>query len=134
MLLPGNEFTFHFKEQCKATKEWYEGDFTVKCLLTNEEQSEIALRTDRYNQGSRTLAPQYALFNRTMAELELRIIKAPTWWKESDSGRTLFDADLVYAVFKEAMRAPEEWAKKLEEKTKVVKDAEKKEEPKEKQL
>ena len=124
MFLPGNEFTFHFKEQCNATKEWYEGDFTVKCLLTNAEQSEIALRTDRYNQGSRSLAPQFALFNRTLAELELRIIKSPTWWKESDSGRTLYDPEIVYAVFKESMKGPEEWSKKLEEKTKSAKDAE----------
>jgi hypothetical protein len=126
MLLPGNEHSFHFKEQCKATHEWYEGDFTVKCLLTNEEQSEIALRTDRYNQGSKTLAPSFALFNRTLAELEMRIIKAPTWWRESDSGRTLYDADIVYSVFKEAMKGPEEWAKRLEAKTKAAKEAEKK--------
>jgi hypothetical protein len=116
MLLQNNEHTFHVKIQCKKTLEWFEGDFTVKCVLTNAEQVNMALATDRYNGGSTSLPEQFKLFNRCQAELETRVIKSPTWWKESNNGWDLMDSDLIYEVYAEAMKAQTVWAEKLKKK------------------
>jgi hypothetical protein len=125
MLLPGNEYTFHFKGKGATTGETYEGDFTVSCLLTNSEQMEVAIRTDRYGGGSKSLPEQYKLMNRVFAELDLRVKKAPTWWKESNGGWDLHDANIVNEVFNEAMKAVEHWTNKLKDKaTEAEKTAE----------
>lgn len=122
MFLANNEYTFYCKVVGETTGEPFEGDFTVKCILNNEEQIDIAMRTDRYNGGSKTLAPQFALFNRTLAEIEVRIIKkgnktlAPTWWNESDGGRLLYDTNIVYHVFTEALKAQQVWNDRLKAK------------------
>ena len=130
MHLADNEHTFYCKVQGEKTRSWYEGDFTVSCILNQEELVDVALRTDRYCGGSKNLSSQYVLINRSIAELEVRIVKdaktgkmkAPTWWTESDNGRLLYDTNVVYRVFAEAMKAEEEWNKRLASK---VEDAEK---------
>ena len=118
MFLPNNESTFHFKKQGERSKEWFEGVFTVKCLLNQAEQIQVAIINDRYNGGVSTLPPKYALLNRTLAELEARIVKAPTWWTESQGGKTLYDTDIIFEVFKKAFEAEESWLKKVEDATK----------------
>lgn len=130
MSLPLNEFSFHFKLQGDKTKEWYEGDFTCACILTNSEMLDVAIKWDRYNAGSKSLPDKFGDFNRIMAELEVRIKKAPTWWKESNSGWTLLDPNIVYSVFVEVMKAPDDWndrlKKRSEEAQKVADDQVKK--------
>jgi hypothetical protein len=115
-MLPNNEYIFHFKSKGEKSGDWYEGSFTVACVLNNLEQMEVAIRTDRYNAGSRTLPEQFKLFNRIMAELELRIKKAPTWWTENNHGWALFDANIVHEIFNKAMEAEKVWSDRLKEK------------------
>lgn len=125
MLLPGNEYTFHYKGKGDTTSEFYEGDFTVACVLTNAEQMEVAIRTDRYSGGSKSLAEQFKLTNRVFAELDMRIKKSPKWWTESNGGWDLHDTNIVHEVFKKAMDASKDWADRLKEKAdQAVKAAE----------
>jgi hypothetical protein len=125
MLLANNEYTFHFKGKGETTQEQYHGDFVVKCVLSNAEQVEAAIRTDRYNGGSKTLADGFKVFNRIIAELELRIKKAPTWWTESRGGWDLHDANIVHEVFAEVMKSQDVWTERLKEKaTEAEKSAE----------
>lgn len=127
MHLANNEHKFYCKIQGEKTMEWFEGDFVVKCILTNEEQVDIAIRTDRYNAGSKTLPTQHTLINRTIAELEVRIMRdakgklqAPTWWIESDGGRLLYDTNVLYHVFAEAMKAEQVFAQRLKDKAEAA--------------
>lgn len=116
MMLPGNEFTFHFKHKGDVSGEWYEGDFTVCCCLTNAEQMEVAIRTDRYSGGSKSLPEQFKLTNRVFAELDMRIKKAPKFWTESNGGWDLHDNNIVHEVFAKAMEASKDWAERLKAK------------------
>ena len=57
---------------------------------------------------------------RAIAEMEARICQdsdkenmCPTWWTESDFGRTLYDRNVVYSVFSKAMEAEKKWHDKL---------------------
>lgn len=113
MFLANNEHKFYLKAKGEKSGQSFEGDFTVKCILNIEEEVEVAIRTDRYNAGSKTLNPSMALINRTIAELEMRIIKAPTWWTDSGYGRTLVDKNVVYDVFTKAMEGEKVWADRL---------------------
>jgi hypothetical protein len=116
MLLENNEHTFHLKVQGEKTQEWFEGDFTVHCVLNNSQQMDVALRADRYNGGSRTLPEQYRVFNRMMAELDVRIKKSPTWWQESNGGWNMHDSNVVNEVFVETLKGEKVWSDRLKAK------------------
>jgi len=123
------EHTFYLDTIGQKTKKKFRGDFNVKCVLKNRETIDIAVATDRYNGGSTTLAPQYALLNRAIAELEVRIIDAPKWWEKSDGGRELEDTNVVFEIYQQALNTEKEWAKRITEKAeKAEKDAQKAEE------
>lgn len=120
MFLANNQETFHVKIQGDKTKEWFEGDFTVLCLLDMGQQMDVALRTDRYNGGSKTLPEQFKLFNRMIAELDVRVTKSPTWWSESSGGWNLHDTNIVREVFVKAIEAEDGFGKKVAEKAETT--------------
>jgi hypothetical protein len=121
MHLANNEHKFYFKEKGEVSNQWFEGDFSVKCVLTIEEQVRVGVLVDRYNGGSRTLEPNRSLMNRAIAEMEVRIANnekgkplCPSWWAENDFGRTLYDSNILYSVFSKALEAEKKWADSLE--------------------
>ena len=113
MFLPPIETQIEFECTGETTSKRYSGSFTVKCVLNNFEATEVILRSDRYNGGSQTLPVQTALFNRAIAELELRVKSAPEWWSKSDSGRLIFDQNVVFELFNKALEAQKEWKDRL---------------------
>lgn len=120
MHLPNNEYKFYFKEKGEVSGQWFEGDFTVKCVLNIEEQVQVGILVDRYNGGSRTIDPSRSLMNRTIAELEVRLSYdkndkplCPTWWEDSVFGRKLIDHNILYGVFAKAMEGEANWKKAL---------------------
>lgn len=123
-MLPSNEYTFSVKLKGEKTKTSYEGAFTVKCLLTIAEMSDLGLKIDEYSRGSTTLIQGVALLIRALAELEVRIIKAPSWWKDSNGGRDLMDTNVVYEVFNKALDAEKIFDGRIKE---ITKEEEKKE-------
>lgn len=108
-MLPKNESIVKLSIIGDSTQKLYDGAFTIKCILNNYESVQVALRTDRYNEGSESVGTQTRLFNRAIAELELRIIDSPDWWKSSDSGRLLFDQNVVFELFTSSLEAQKEW-------------------------
>jgi ssRNA-specific RNase YbeY (16S rRNA maturation enzyme) len=134
MDLLNRETTFYFSATGFKSKKKYEGNFTVKTVLTNGEQVLVALRTDQYNGGSTSLPSAYSQFNRAIAELEVRMVtkagiqQAPSWWKDSDGGRNLIDANLVTEVLDMATKKGDEaFEKLLGEQIASAEQAEKKE-------
>lgn len=127
MYLPKNEYQFYCKVQGQKTKQWFEGTFVVKCCLTIEEQVQVALTTDRLNEGSTTVAAEYALINRSLAEINMRIVRdkdgkpqCPSWWTENNSGAKLFDSNVIFHVFAETFKAEKDWEERLEKDVKVA--------------
>jgi len=121
MDLPKNDHSFTFSEKGERTRKTYEGQFTVKCLLSMEEIRQAGIKLDLLNGGSRTLPGGVALLNRAFAELSVRIIKAPSWWTDSNEGRELFDTNVVLEVFNKAIDAERVWDERI---TKAADDAE----------
>lgn len=105
MDLPSNEYTFNLDETGERTKRRFDGSFTVKCLLTIDEIVDVGLRMDAYNRGSTSVMPGIQLLNRARAELEVRIQKSPSWWRDSNNGRDLMDTNIILEVFNKALDA-----------------------------
>ena len=116
MLLPvSNEYTFHFSVIGEDTGLKYEGTFKVRCLLTAAEKVDIGLRIDAYNRGSKTVAQGIAILNATLAELDVRIIESPSFWKDSDYGRGLVDTNIIYEVFRKSNDAEADFKQRLKD-------------------
>lgn len=115
MDIPSRETSFYFKDKGERTRKNFEGTFTVKALLTQQEIVDVGMLLDQYSRGSKTLPQGVALLNRAFAELDVRIIKAPSFWKDSNQGRDLLDTNIVFGVYKAAMDAETEYDKKLDE-------------------
>lgn len=113
MDIPSREHTFYFKDKGERTKKLYEGSFTVKAVLTQQEIVDVGMLLDQYNRGSKTLPQGVALLNRAFAELDVRIVKSPAFWRDSNQGRDLLDTNIVFGIYKSAMDSEEEYDKKL---------------------
>lgn len=113
MFLPSTEAQIEFECTGETTSKRYSGSFTIKCVLNNFEATEVILRSDRYNGGSQTLPVQTALFNRAIAELEMRVRSSPEWWAKSDSGRLIYDQNVVFELFNKVLEAQQEWKERL---------------------
>jgi len=120
-MLPPNESSFEFECVGDKTGKKYDGTFTVKCVLANHETIEVASRAERYNGGVATLAGYYKLFNRAIAEAEVRIkfdpVKkrqmAPSWWIDSDAGRELLDQNVVFDLYYKIVEQEKDWNDKV---------------------
>jgi hypothetical protein len=126
-MLPINESTFELADDKgepvigSSTGNKYEGSFTVKCVLTNAEAVRVAINTEKYGQGEATLPQYYKLFNRAMAEAEVRVVfdkdkkrpAAPSWWVDSDAGRELKDQNVVFEIYNRCMAIEKAWKEKL---------------------
>jgi hypothetical protein len=121
MNLPSNEHTFPVKIVGERTKHVYEGKFKVKCLLTLEETVEKDLKYDSYTRGSTTLLAESRVYARAVAELEARVIDAPSWWKDSNDGRNLLDKNVVLELANLALDAEKVYDERIE---KAAKEAE----------
>jgi hypothetical protein len=124
------ETTFHFSAEGIKTKKKYEGDFTVKTALTVGEQIAVGIAQDRYNGGSSTIDFAFSRFNQAMAALEQRIIVreskalAPEWFRDSDYGRKLLDANVVLELEKMAIaKSDEAFSKALDTQIKAAEAA-----------
>lgn len=122
-----NEYTFSVRIEGERTKKVYEGSFTVKAVLTYEEQVQLGLLLDRYNGGSRTIPEATFNMNRALAEMDIRVVldtkgnqRAPAWWRDSDGGRKLIDKNVVLEVFMKALDAEADFDKRIEEKSKAA--------------
>lgn len=123
-----NEYTFAVKITGEKTKKTYEGSFTVRCILNFEEQVNVGLLLDRYNQGSRTVPDGTVRMNRALAELDVRIVidprtgnlKAPSWWRDSDGGRKMIDRNVVLEVFLKSLEAEADFDKRVDEQSKAA--------------
>lgn len=113
MFLPSTETQIEFECTGETTSKRYSGSFTIKSVLNNFEATEVILRADRYNGGSQTLPVQTALLNRAIAELEIRVKSSPDWWSKSDSGRLIYDQNVIFELFNKVLEAQKEWKDKL---------------------
>ena len=122
MNLTNLNYTFYFESTGEKTKNKYEGEFTVKLALTVGEQIEVAKLTDRFNGGSTTLPPAYNVYNRALAEMEVRVAtgldgkyKAPSWWVDTNGGKGLLDTNVVLDLFTQMVEQSEkEWKTRLD--------------------
>lgn len=106
-----NDRTFTVSVEGDVSGEKWYGSFTVKTRLTHRDH----LRKDQLRRellGGLETGPTPSVRAQTaafvLAELAVRILKAPSWWTESDGGLDLADDNVLQRVYDEALKAERE--------------------------
>jgi hypothetical protein len=114
-ILGKNQSTRSIDLKDRFTGERYRGEFTFKCLLTNGETLEAAKTRDKLLGGSQTMPAGYQYFTEAVANLDIRILAAPDWWKRSDGGLKFTDPEIVTKLYEESLLASAEYIKALKD-------------------
>jgi len=104
------EKTFVISETGDSTGEKFTGTFVVKCLLSKREEMAADLRR-RMILGPSPDAALNSISNDAwlVGQLSVRILRAPSWWEQSDGGLDLRDNNVLAKVFEESMKAELEY-------------------------
>lgn len=123
MDLPTKEAVFDVDHIGETTGKRYEGSFTVRCVLNIAQKHSLELEKTRLL--GNYAAPTDGLIGLAvvLANLRVKIVEAPEWWKQSGGGYTIEDEDVLVAVFNKIQEAETAWREKLKEKGNKAQEA-----------
>lgn len=113
MDLPKNEAAFDFNVTGSTTDKKYEGQFTVVCILNMARKHQLEIEKTRLMADFSN--PTETLFGLAtiLANLRVRIVDSPEWWKQSGGGMNLMDEDVLVALYDKVMDAEAKWREAL---------------------
>lgn len=118
-----NKYTAEFNVSCKGevTGEQFTGNFTVKTRLSHYDQ----LKRDEARRALLGPSPlgqvpgeQAKITAEVFSQLAVRVVKAPSWWTDSNNGLDMMDSDPASKVYEAAMTAEKEELDRLKEEAK----------------
>lgn len=115
MELPKNEASFDVDVQGDTTFKQYQGQFTVRCVLSMGQKHAMELEKSRllgsYTNPTDELEGLAIIF----ASLRAKVIEAPEWWKQSMGGATVNDENVLIELYNQAEKAEKEWRQKVKD-------------------
>jgi hypothetical protein len=108
-LLPKREKTFKIDVIGEDSGIHYEGDFTVKTILTMSGRHTLELEKTRlmadYANPSRGLIG----LSVSLATIRAKIVKAPSWWEEQKQGAEIIDENVILEIYDKTVKAEQDW-------------------------
>lgn len=106
----------------EVTGHRYEGTFKVKPILSHAEQlsRDIAMRDllgPKPGDASGRATSQAVI----LAEIRIRSVEAPSWWKDSRDGLNLFDEVVLATLFDKIQEIEAKWKEDVKKKAEDVK-------------
>ena|ERR1700677_1288973 len=123
MELPKNESTFGIDLVGDTTFKKYEGQFTVRCVLTAGQRHLAELEKSRLLGSSTNPTDALVGLAEVLATLRARVIEAPEWWKQSLGGTTLSDENILMDLYNRVNEAETAWRLKVKEMANPTKDS-----------
>jgi len=118
MDLPSKESVFDFDHTGVDTGKRYEGQFKVLCLLDMGQKHRLELEKTRLLGNYANPTDGLAGIAIILANLRVKIVDAPEWWKQSNGGYNVQDEDALVALYDKVLEAEVEWRKQMIEKGK----------------
>jgi hypothetical protein len=123
MELPKNEATFAVDILGDTTFKKYEGQFTVRCVLTVGQRHAMELEKSRLLGSFASPTDALVGLAEVLATLRARIIEAPEWWKQSAGGSTLSDENILMELYAKVGEVETAWRQKVKELASPSKDS-----------
>lgn len=117
MNFPNVERTFYFDYTTQFGNR-YEGNFTVKCLLSAGEKHRLELEKTRLLGNSVNPTDELVGLAVVLSNLRHRITDAPNWWAQSRGGESIQEEDVLAELYAKMQDAEIEWRRELIEKAK----------------
>lgn len=115
MNLPKNEKTFYFQEQGETTYKNYEGQFNVKCALSMADKHALEIEQTRLTLDLQNPSPDLLAISRVVANLKIRVIDGPSWFKDVISNLDILDANIIFDIYGKCLESADEWHKEVKE-------------------
>ena len=110
--LPNMEHKFQIQSVGSETGINWVGDFVYR-RPNLQERAMIEVMTTRLNGDLMTLDPDVRAFNEALAHLRFTIKEYPEWWKETDFGGSLYDANIVIDIYNKCIEFEANWKKRI---------------------
>lgn len=123
MDLPSKEAAFDFDHTGADTGKRYEGQFKVLCLLDMGQKHRLELEKTRLLGNYANPTDGLAGIAIILANLRVKVLDAPEWWKQSNGGYNIQDEDALVALYDKVLAAEVEWRSKMIEKGKKAQES-----------
>lgn len=101
----------------ETTGEEYFGNFKVKPVLHQADQlARDALTRDFLGQNPKDASPRAVSQAVILAEIQIRSVETPNFWRESKNGLTLFDESVMSAIYDKIMEVEKNWREEVKKK------------------
>lgn len=118
-MLPERESVFDFEHIAESGKK-YDGQFVVKAVLTIGQKHMLELEKTRLLGNFPNPTDDLLGLAIMLANLRIKIVKAPEWWNQSAGGYDIEDEDVLIALYNRIREAENEWQTKLKSKAEQV--------------
>jgi len=108
-MLPNRTSNFFIDSVGEITTQAYKGDFTVKTILTIGEKIELETEKTKLSSDLVNVSPELKTVSTILAELKVRVIESPNWWKESNNGKDLLDDNVIFDIYSKVIDAVNDW-------------------------
>lgn len=120
--LPKRERTFVFEGVGADTGIKYDGKFTVKTILKIREKHQLELEKTILQADTKSPTAGLRGISNILANLRVRIVDGPEWWRQSEGGSDLDDENILLDLYDKVIEQEMEWRKDLQEMAKNTKD------------
>lgn len=120
MNLPKNEKSFMFSKEGEVTGFKYEGQFSVKCVLTAADKRVLEIEQSRLMVDLKNPTSNLIAISRVVANLRIRVLKAPDWFDQMIGDLETLDDNILFEVWTQCLEASKEWHDELKKKSDPV--------------
>ena len=109
MDLPKNEKSFLLNHTGELTGRKYEGTFTVKCVLNMADKRRLEIEKSSISADLMNPTNNLSAIATVIANLRVRVVNAPDWFKQSIQTLDLLDEDVFFELYSTCLNKSEEW-------------------------
>lgn len=113
--LPDTIGTVFLDSVGEVSKQKFTGSFRVKIVLTNADQIAVEREYARLLPKDAGAGDSNKLLASTMAELNVRVLEGPAWFRDASSGQNMIDRDPLYDLIVRINEAYKDWQNRLNE-------------------
>jgi hypothetical protein len=113
MELPKNEEQIEIDIIGDTTFKKYQGQFTIRCVLSAGQRHSMELEKSRLMGMSPQPTDALVGLAEVLGTLRAKVVEAPEWWKQSLGGSQLNDENVLMELYNKIGEAEIEWRNKV---------------------
>ena len=116
MSLPKNESSFDFEHVGELSGKKYDGQFTVKCVLSLADKRALEIEKSRLTADLANPTGNLSALGSVIANLRVRVMDAPDWFNQSIMTLDILDEELIFELYARCLDKSAEWRDKVKAK------------------